>query len=288
MDKMKICPMITPFHNNKVDYEKMHFFGELILSKGIDLLFLCGTTGLGPTLSHEEKMKIMEVFSDISSKVIMQIGSLNTSEVVELAKKAKSLNFRAIALLPPYYYFDVPESWLIRYFLDVSRIYDTIVYNFPKTTNNPISTKIVKEVNAKGGRIIGIKETLPDISHMINFKWEMGDDFLVLSGPDDLIIPALRSGLDGIIGSSSNYLTDIFVRIIRNYEKIEAENLQKIISSCLAEVKKYGQWSANYTAIRHFHGLDVGQPRPPLLPLEPEQERELVTSLHNITTALKN
>lgn len=283
---MKICPMITPFSGGKIDLDKMRSLGDLLLSRGMDCLFLCGTTGLGPTMSREEKEAVMERFADISNRVIIQIGGLNAYDVKDLARKAKSLDFKAIALLPPYYYFDIPESWMHRYFLEVSEIHDTFAYNFPKTTNNPISPKLVREVNADGGRIIGIKETLPDLSHMMNFKWEMGDDFLVLSGPDDLLIPALRSGLDGAIGSSSNYLTDVFVYIVNNYEKREAEEMQKIVSSCLSLVKKYGQWSANYTATSFFHGIDVGKPREPVFPLTADEDRRLRESLDSIAKSM--
>lgn len=271
--------MITIFDGNSVDTEKMLEFGKLILSKGIDYLFLCGTTGLGPALSFSERMKIIDAFEPLADSSIIQVGSLNLQESEELARKAADGGYHAIASLPPYYYFNVPGEWIIRHLLSLSKIYRLYAYNFPVASNNRIDPSMVQEVNRRGGNIIGIKETVQEISDMLDFKYRLGDEFRVFNGPDNLLIPSLRAGMDGAVGSSSNYLTELFVSTIEKHILDEAHQLQKKLSSALKIVKSYGQWAAIYSAVRMLHGFDPGKPRPPIFPLEPDQESELETRL---------
>ncbi len=106
-----IVPIITPFNErNEIDIVKMRRHADFLLKNGIDFLLLSGTTGLGPSLGFSEKVDILENFSDIPDRVIMQVGSLNMDESKSLARLAKKKELRAVASSPPYYYPRVPED----------------------------------------------------------------------------------------------------------------------------------------------------------------------------------
>ncbi len=278
-----IVPIITSFdENNHIDTSKMRRHSDFLLKNGVDLLLLSGTTGLGPSLSYDERVNVLENFLDIPDRLIMQVSSLNLDESKSLARLAKKNGLRAIASLPPYYYPRFPEEWHIRFFKEISEIYPTLAYNFPLATNYDITTGLIKKVNLSGGNIVGIKDTTPDLSHMLNFKWEFSNEFKVYCGPDALILSAMRSGLDGAVPGTGNYVPKLVSSIVKYPNSEDSISSQRIVTSLAKISQKYGQWAANYSIIKILNGYDAGIPRQPIFPLTNEQEVALKNDLENI------
>ena len=125
---------------------------------------------------------------------------------MKLAEHAKHLQLHAIASYPPYFFPRMQDDWVVKYFLTLSKNYPLIAYNYPLATGYEISPGIIKRVNQGGGNVIGVKDTLPELAHMLSFKYRLGNDFLVYSGPDTIITSAVRSGLDGSVAGSANYV----------------------------------------------------------------------------------
>ncbi len=278
-----IVPILTSFNKkNKIDSTVMRNHADELLNRGADFLLVCGTTGLGPSLTYKEKSDLLDVFEDIPEKIIMQINSLNLEESKMLARKAKKLKVNAIASLPPYYYPRFPEEWYVRFYKEISSIYPTIVYNFPLTTNYDIQPSLIKKVNDSGGVLIGIKDTTLDLNHTMNFKWELGPDFKVYSGSDALILPAVKFELDGAVSGASNYAIDLARSIISNPDGRNAIAKQRQITSLAKISQKYGQWAANYSMVKLILKYDVGLPRPPVFPLNKSQEDLILTDINKI------
>ncbi|QRF75853.1 4-hydroxy-tetrahydrodipicolinate synthase [Thermoplasmatales archaeon] len=279
-----IVPIVTPFKSdNTIDKAKLRKHADYLFKNGVDQLLLAGSTGLGPSISTNEKISLLEEFKDLPDKVILQVGGLDIEESKLLAMAAKKYNIAAIAALPPYYYPRVPEEWYSRYFREISEIYPTLAYNFPLTTGYNIFPPLIKKVNREGGNIIGIKETLPDLAHMLNFKWEFSPSFKVYCGPDTLIYPSIKAGLDGVVAGSGNYAPSLVNAIISDLDNKGVES-QKTLSTLTSVVQKYGQWAANYSMIRILLKYDAGMPRSPMYALSTEQENALekeVTALLN-------
>ena len=278
-----IVPIITPFNErNEIDVVKMRRHADFLFQNGVDFLLLSGTTGLGPSLSYDEKVEVLENFSDIPDSVIMQVGSLNMDESKSLARLAKKKGLRAIASLPPYYYPRVPEEWYIRFFREISEIYPTLAYNFPLTTNYDITPSLVKKINASGGNIVGIKDTTTDLSHMLSFRWEFPSEFKVYCGPDTLILSAMRSGLNGAVPGTGNYIPKLVSSLVKEPDSGKGMETQKTVSSIAKISQKYGQWAANYTMIRIINNYDAGLPRSPMYPLSRDQEESLRSDLEKV------
>ncbi len=270
-----IVPVVTPFENGRLSVNKMRRHSDYLLKKGIDLVFLNGSTGLGPSLNLNERLQILDAFQDIPDKVIVQVGGLNLEESITLAKEASKMNVHAIASLPPYYYPRLPENWLIRYFKAISDVYPTYLYNFPLTTGYDITASLVKKIIKAGANVIGIKDTVQDINHMLEIKWNAGSDFKVFCGPDTLILPALRSGLDGAVGGSGNYIPGILRTLVDHYNDETGIRAQKLVQQITNVVKNFGQWSANYSMVEILHSYSAGEPRPPIFPLGEEEKQSL-------------
>ncbi len=271
----KIVPTVTPFVGGKVDVPKLHAHVEALLKGGMDFIFLCGTTGLSPSLSAQEKLKCLEGVADFADRVIFQVGSLNFDDSLELARAAKKLKTRAVASYPPYFYPRANEEWAVEEFVRLSKVHTLIAYNFPLATGFDITPALLKKAVKRGADIIGVKDTVNDLAHMLSFKYELGDEFEVYSGPDVLILSGLRSGLDGAVAGSANYAPELLAKIDKNLGSPEADKAQKTIAALVGAARKYGQWAANYTMVKLIQGRDVGEPRPPVFPLSETQVSEL-------------
>lgn len=275
MTGLKFSPIITPFVSNRIDGEKLLHHADNLFSKGIDGIFLCGSTSLCPSLSFSERMDLLGIMDGHADRIIYQVGSLNLEETLRLAEAGKKAGVRAIAAFPPYYYPNVPDHMLEKYYLRISSVYPTFIYNFPLATGHDVNAAMVKRIRSAGGNIVGIKDTLNDPAHMMSFKVEFGDDFTVFSGPDFLVMNAARIGIDGVVCSSTNYAPEIISSIFRETDPVKMMKLQDRINRLVYLGRRYGQLSSNYVFVKALQGYDVGEPREPVFPLTDEQKMEI-------------
>ncbi len=276
----KIVPILTPFRGNEIDGEKFKDHCLKLLRDGIDMIFVAGTNGMGPALSFQEKKMLAEYCSDIPDRVIFQVGSLNLEESIELARIARSMNFYAVAALPPFYFGGIPEEWIIRYYTQISEVMETFIYNYPKFTGYDINADLARKIKKKGGNILGVKDTVSDIDHMMRYKYLI-DDFMVFSGPSNYILHAAVNGLDGAVAAAGNYATEMFVQILDDTARYGRAN-QIIIDEIFDAASRYGQWASNYSLVRILRGYDAGDPRPPFYPLDDHTEEKLRSEVRSI------
>ncbi len=286
--KTKIVPVITPFENNLPSPKYLKNHVTKLIEDGVDYIFLCGSSGLGPSLSFEERAVMLDAVKDYTDRIIFQVGSLNLEQSLRLAEMAKRINAHAIAAYPPYYYPWIKDEWVIKYYIELSKTYPLIIYNFPSATGYDVSPQIVHKIIDSGGEVIGIKETVNDIAHMLSFKYILGKDFKVYAGPNNLILPAARSGLDGAIAACGNYAPELLVKLLNEFQSEEADEIQRLIVELASLSRKYGLWSANYTMTRLIRAYEIGDPRPPVFPLSSEEAKKLEAELKALLSSERN
>jgi 2-dehydro-3-deoxy-phosphogluconate/2-dehydro-3-deoxy-6-phosphogalactonate aldolase len=279
----RIVPLVTPFRANKPDTQKLANHAQKLLDDGIDYVFIGGTTGLGASLTTDEKLFMLDGLRKFAPQLMVQVGSLNLEESMKLAEHARNSKLHAIVSYPPYFYPRMQDDWVVKYFVSISKIYPLIVYNYPLATGYEISPAIVKKVLQGGGNVIGIKDTVADIAHMLSFKYELGNDFIVYSGPDTIVTSAVRSGIDGSVAGSANYVPELLIKATDLESPLpKSIAAQKTITSLAGLARKYGQWAANYYLVRAIRGYDVGEPRPPIYPLGQTEEEKLTAEAREI------
>jgi len=258
------------------------------MEDGMDYVFLAGTTGLGPSLSSDEKVQMLDGLREFAPKLLLQVGSLDLEESVKLAERAKNSNIHAMVSYPPYFYPRMVDEWVVKYFVALSKVHPVIAYNYPLATGYDITPAILKKVRQAGGNVIGIKDTVPDLAHMLSFKYELGNDFIVYSGPDTVVTSAVRSGIDGCVAGSANYVPELLTKATDLQAKLsDAIAAQKTVTALAGLAKKYGQWAANYVLIKAIRGYDVGGPRPPIYPLEQAEEEKLSAEAREVYPLMK-
>jgi len=207
MFKGSIPAVITPFDQNKVDYESLNKILNYLINNGSNGLVPCGTTGESPTLSHDEHKTIIEETIRIADKrvpVIAGTGSNNTLEAIEYTDHAESSGADAALIVTPYY--NKPtQKGLYEHFKTIAEKTNIpiIIYNIPGRSIVDMSVETMIELS-KIKNIIGVKDATNDLFRPLLTRKKMQSDFCYLSGEDGTALAYLAQGGHGCISVTAN------------------------------------------------------------------------------------
>lgn len=212
--------LITPLNENGIDFEN---FGRTIdwqIEQGINALVICGTTGEGSTLSHEEHCAALEfAIKRAAGRTVMiaGTGSNDTAYAIELTKYACELGYDGMLLVTPYYN-KATQKGLIRSFTAIAdqSTKPCLLYNVPSRTGVNIEPETYAAL-AEHPMICGIKEANGNISKIVQTMSLVGDKLDLYSGNDDQIIPLLSVGGSGVISVLSNIMPKETVEMCDRY-----------------------------------------------------------------------
>ncbi|AHL31262.1 Dihydrodipicolinate synthase [Candidatus Karelsulcia muelleri] len=197
--------LVTPFNKQgAIDFKSIEKIVSYVIKEGVQYLVLLGTTGEASTLHIKEKIDIINCVMNINSKklpVVVGIGSNNTEEVILNLKKLTLNSVDAILSVCPYY--NKPsQKGIFNHFKTISENTDKniIIYNVPQRTGTNISLETINKLILKYENIIGIKEASGNILQSYNIiKNKSKKNFAVLSGDDNLSLPIILGGGEGMI-----------------------------------------------------------------------------------------
>ncbi len=230
-----ITAMVTPFNSKReIDYNKAEELARYLISHGSDALLVAGTTGEGPTLTHEEEFELLSTIKRAvanKAKVIMNAGSNSTETAVMSAKWAQKEGVDAILSVVPYY--NKPsQKGMIEHFSAVAESVDlpVIIYNIPGRTGVNMLPETVATLAEKYENIVAIKQSYADMDMVTEMKICCPENFSVYSGDDSLTLPMMSLGARGVISVASHIFGSEVKSMIRNYktgEFLAAVNMHK-------------------------------------------------------------
>ena len=207
MFKGSIPAVITPFIEDKVDYDSLNKVLTYLIDNGSNGLVPCGTTGESPTLSHAEHKKIIEETIKITDKripVIAGTGSNNTLEAIEYTNHAEKSGADAALIVTPYY--NKPtQLGLYEHFKSIADNTNIpiIIYNIPGRSIVDMTIETMIELS-KIKNIIGVKDATNDLFRPLLTRKKMQNDFCYLSGEDGTALAYLAQGGHGCISVTAN------------------------------------------------------------------------------------
>ena len=210
--------IVTPFKNGEVDYD---MYGTLIdwqIEQGIDAIVTVGTTGEGPTLTHEEHREVIRYCVEKVAHrvpVIAGTGSNCTEEAIGLTKFAAQVGADAALLVTPYYN-KATQAGLVASFTAVADAADLpcVLYNVPSRTGCNIQPATVVKL-AEHPMICAVKEASGNISQVAQIAALAGDKIDIYSGNDDQVVPIMALGGKGVISVLSNVAPAATVEMCR-------------------------------------------------------------------------
>ncbi len=217
--------LITPFKNKRIDYDSLEKLIEFQIDGGISALLVSGTTGESASLSYSEHKELIKFCcSAIAGRVplIAGAGSNDTEKSVKMTKYACACGADAVICVTPYYNKANSEG-LTKHYERISEVSTKpiILYNVPSRTNVVITPELVGKLYSLE-KINSIKEASSNISE-IAYARSLCPEIILYSGNDDMLIPHLSIGADGIISVMSNIFPEITSAICSLYFEKKTE-----------------------------------------------------------------
>jgi len=215
--------LVTPFtRSGELDDAAVRRLGRRQIDAGIHFLVPCGTTGENPTLTLDERVRIVEILVDEARgqvPILAGAGGNHTKEVIELAREMKKAGAGGLLSVTPYYNKPTPDG-LYEHFRAIagSTPLPIIVYNVPGRTGVNIDVPTLARLAAIPN-IVGVKEASGNMTQMCEVCRAVPSDFIVLSGDDALTLPLMAVGGRGIISVASNQIPAEMVQMVEAAER---------------------------------------------------------------------
>lgn len=282
-----LTAMVTPFNaDGSVNYEKAADLAEWLIDNGSDGLVVAGSTGEAATMSAEEKLELFRVVVNRINKrvpVIAGTGSNNTADSVKMTKMAEAMGVDGALIVGPYYNKPTQEGFY-QHFAAVAQStgLPIIVYNVPGRTASNISPAIVARLAADFGNIVAIKEAAGNVAQVAELYSVLPEEFTIYSGDDGLILPFMSVGATGLISVLSNIGGGILQDVMQAYEDGRVREAAKL-NARMVPLANAMFIETNpipvKAAVTLVTGIDSGQPRLPLTPMEPANKAKMVAVL---------
>ncbi len=282
-----LTAMVTPFDaDGSVNYEKAADLAEWLINNGSDGLVVAGSTGEAATMSAEEKLELFRVVVNRINKrvpVIAGTGSNNTTDSVKMTKMAEAMGVDGALIVGPYYNKPTQEGFY-QHFAAVAQStgLPIIVYNVPGRTASNISPAIVARLAADFENIVAIKEAAGNVAQVAELYSVLPEEFTIYSGDDGLILPFMSVGATGLISVLSNIGGGILQDVMQAYEDGRVREAAKL-NARMVPLANAMFIETNpipvKAAVTLVTGIDAGQPRLPLTPMEPANKAKMVAVL---------
>ena len=201
-----IPALVTPFSGGRVAEDTFAELVEWQIAEGSNALVPCGTTGEAATLSDTEHRRIIEIAVEVSAgrvPVIAGCGSNSTAHAIELTRSAKEGGADAALHVPPYY--NRPNQDGIHAHLAAVAEQDMpiVLYNVPSRTISDIAVETIGRLS-KLPNVIAIKDATGNLARVSAQRLACGEDFVQLSGNDDMALGFNAMGGVGCISVTAN------------------------------------------------------------------------------------
>ena len=215
--------LVTPFTaSGALDEAAVRRLARRQIDAGVHFLVPCGTTGESPTLTHAEKLRVVELVAAEAAgalPVLAGAGGYDTRSATALARDLAALGVDGLLSVTPYYNKPTQEG-LYRHFRTVADSVDCplVLYNVPSRTGCNLQPATLLRL-AAAGNIAGVKEASGDLGQMCEICRDAPDGFSVLSGDDAFTLPLLALGARGVISVVANETPDAMAQLVDHAER---------------------------------------------------------------------
>jgi 4-hydroxy-tetrahydrodipicolinate synthase len=215
--------LVTPFRKDgSIDEAAVRRLARRQIDGGVHFLSPVGTTGEAPTLSHTEKLRVIELVVEEAAgrvPVLAGAGGYDTRETIALVRDIEKIGADGILSVTPYYNKPTQEGLYQHYAaIAESTSLPIILYNVPGRTGVNIDVATVVRLSAVPN-IVGVKEASGSVVQMCEIFAAVPGDFILLSGDDPLTVAAMAVGARGVISVASNVAPAEMAQIAEMAEK---------------------------------------------------------------------
>jgi len=281
-----IPPVVTPLLDiNTLDVNGLESVLSRLIENEVHGLFILGTTGEGPNLSHRIRKEIIKhttAFVKERKPVFVGVTDTSPEELLELAFYAADNGIDALVFAPPYYS-PLNQQELLSYseWLIPQLPIPVLLYNMPSHCKVSFSLEAVKKLSALD-KVLGIKDSSGDMSYLNNMMGSVErPDFCFFTGPEILLAETLFIGGNGGVSGGANLYPQLFVGLYEAFQKgdlIKVMEFQQVIKELDRAVYFEGFMKGVKTALA-IKGICKEVAIPPLFSMTPNGRNKLESSL---------
>lgn len=229
--------LITPFNDDlTIDFDAYRKIIEYVIDEDIDFLVPLGSTGETATLNEDEARQCLDFVIDVNAgrKPILA-GNFGGNNTLELCKKIKEYDFKGIdgILSSSPAYVKPNQEGIFSHYMAIAEVSPVpiIIYNVPGRTKSNINWDTTIRLANASEKIIGIKEASGDLIQASRIIKNKPEGFIVTSGDDEVAMPMIAAGGDGVISVIANAYPRYFANMTRhcrsgNLEKARETNFK--------------------------------------------------------------
>ncbi len=225
--------LITPFNKDKsIDYNALKNLVNFQIENNVDYLVILGTTGEPITLTVEERKRVKETIVTVNNgrlPLVLGIGGNCTQIIIDEIKTTDLYAFDAILSVAPYYNKPTQEGFY-QHFKAIAEVCPKpiILYNVPGRTAKNIAPETIFRLASDFSNIIGVKEAGNNVHQYLKLIKNKPENFLIISGDDDLVLGVVLAGGAGVISVIGQALPKEFSKMIQFGLEGKAKQAYKI------------------------------------------------------------
>src|SRR5437667_487894 len=305
-----LAPVVTPFKADlSPDCERFIRHCQWLLSQDCGLAVF-GTNSEANSVAAKERSTLLDVLVAAGidpSRMMPGTGCCSVTETVELTAHAVKHGCAGVLMLPPFYYKNVSEEGLYRFFSEVvQRVGDTrlkiYLYHIPSVAIVGITPKLVERLlKAYPTAIAGMKDSSGDWNNTKTFLDAFAvragravSGFDVFVGSESFLLANMRNGGVGTISATANVNPAAIHKLYRQWNTAgDADNADQQQSklNVVREVFSSRKFPSMIAALKQAIAIYRNDPewsrvRPPLVELTKEQSKLLAAELKAIGFAM--
>ncbi len=216
--------LITPFNEDmSVDFDALDKLIDFQLENGVNGLLLLGTTGEAPAMTEDEREKVIRFgIEKIAGRVPVMVGTgtNNVERSIRATNRAKEFGADFALVITPYYNRTTQEG-VYQFFKQIVENTDIpiVLYNVPSRTGMNLEPKTTARLAHDFQRIVGIKEATGNLVQVTKILKDAPDDFVLLSGDDDVTIPIMAATGKGVISVTSNVAPRAISQMVKAWQE---------------------------------------------------------------------
>jgi len=285
-----IPALVTCFNENgEYDEKRQRKITSNLIDRGVHGLYITGSTGECFMMTPDERKKVVEDVIDEAKgrlPIIVHVGAIATKISIDLAEHAEKAGADVISSITPFYW-KFSEAQIFNYYRDIAGSVNLPMVVYNNSLAGAVGLNFIKSLATIEG-VKGIKYTLNTSFEILRIKEEIGKDFVVFSGADEMAIAGLSFGADGIIGSTYNLIPEPFIDIykaLKDGDLKKAQEKQRIANAIIMFLL---EWSFNsgIKAGMQWMGVDAGWCREPFGRFDKSTEEKFLEELRQLKKKL--
>ena len=288
-----IPAVFTPMHSDgSLNLDLIKPITDYLIENGVAGLYVCGSTGEGPSLMREERLAVTESYIQAAAgrvPIIVQVGHNSIHEAKLLAAHAQKHGADAISAVPPSYFKPTSLENLVCILAEMMNAAPDLpfyYYHIPRLSSVHIDVvKLLEMAVERLPNLAGVKYSTFTVYEMQACLEVDNGRYNMLFGSDEMLFSGLVAGAHGAVGSTYNFAMPLYNRVVAAFKGSninEAQRNQALAAKMIRQILLVKDGNSTLKSMMKYIGFDCGPVRLPQESLTPDEEKQLHTLLKEI------